>query len=66
MKKIRRAVSVLIASAMLIGAFASCEKEVTAENLMEGITAENASEADLDDQFCQKYGTFALKKKKKA
>ncbi|MBQ4397432.1 MAG: hypothetical protein II828_07910 [Clostridia bacterium] len=66
MKKIRRAVSVLIASAMLIGAFAGCEKEVTAENLMEGITAENASEADLNDQFCQKYGTFAFKLLQKA
>lgn len=66
MKKIRRAVSVLIASAMLAATFAGCEKEVTAENLMEGITSQNASEVDLDDEFCQKYSTFAFKLLQKA
>lgn len=50
----------LIASAMLLG-FAGCEKEVTAENLTENISAENASEVDLDDEFCKKYSTFAFK-----
>ncbi len=66
MKKIRRAVAVLIASAMLMTAAVSCEKEVTAENLMEGISAQNASEVDLDDDFCQKYSTFAFRLLQKA
>ena len=60
MKKIRRAVAMLIASAMLLG-FAGCQKEVTAENLTENVNAENASEVDLDDDFCKKYSTFAFK-----
>lgn len=50
----------LIASAMLLG-FAGCQKEVTAENLTENVNAENASEVDLDDDFCKKYSTFAFK-----
>lgn len=50
----------IIASAMLLG-FAGCQKEVTAEDLTENVNAENASEVDLDDDFCKKYSTFAFK-----
>lgn len=60
MKKIRRAVALIIASAMLV-AFAGCQKEITAEDLTENVSAENASEVDLDDSFCKKYSAFAFK-----
>ncbi len=60
MKKIRRAMALFIASAMLV-ASVGCQKEITAKDLTENISAENASEVDLDDDFCKKYSTFAFK-----
>lgn len=61
MKKIRRSVALIIASAMMVASFASCEKEITAEDLTANVNAENASQLDLDDDFCKKYSTFAFK-----
>ena len=54
MKKLRRVLALLLTAAMLT-AFVGCQKEVTAENLMENVEAENASEMDLDNDFCKAY-----------
>lgn len=59
MKKIRKAVAFFLAAAMMTAAV-SCQKEVTAENLMENIGQGNASEVDLDEAFCKKYSTVAF------
>ncbi len=59
MKKIRRALALMIAAAML-ASVVSCQKEVTAENLMENVTEGNASEVFLDDGFCQYYCAAAF------
>ncbi len=59
MKKLRRALALLLAAAMIM-AFAGCEKEVTAENLMENVEAENASEMDLNSDFCKSYNKVAF------
>ena len=60
MKIIRRVAAILLSAAMLT-AFAGCEKEVTAKNLMEGISQQNASQMDLDKAFCHSYSVFAAR-----
>lgn len=60
MKKLRRAVSLLIAVAMTV-VFAGCQKEITAENLMENVTTTNVPEKLCDDDFAETYDTFAFK-----
>lgn len=60
MKKLRRAVSLLVAAAM-VTAFVSCQKEITSENLMENVTAVNVPEKLCDDDFTETYDTFAFK-----
>lgn len=59
MKQLRRVLALLIAAAMIM-ALAGCQKEVTAENLMENVEAENASELDLNDDFCKAYRKAAF------
>ena len=59
MKKIRRALALLLTAALLLAA-AGCQKEVTAEDLMANITAGNASEMDPNQKFCQDYARIAF------
>ena len=59
MKKIHKIVAFLLTAVMMTAAV-SCQKEVTAENLMENIGQGNASEVDLDDAFCKKYSSVAF------
>lgn len=59
MKQLRRVLALLVAIAMIM-AFAGCQKEVTAENLMENVEAENTSELDLDEDFCKAYRKVAF------
>ena len=59
MKKLHRVLALLLTAAMLT-AFVGCQKEVTAENLMENVEAENASEMDLDNDFCKAYRKAAF------
>ncbi len=60
MKNLRRVLALLVAAAMIM-AFAGCQREVTAENLMENVEAENASELELDDAFCKAYSRAAFR-----
>lgn len=60
MKLLHRAAAILLSAAMLT-AFAGCEKEVTAQNLMEGVSQQNASQMDLDKTFCKNYSLFAVR-----
>ena len=59
MKRIHKIVAFLLAAVMMTAAV-SCQKEVTAENLMENIGQGNVSEVDLDDAFCKKYSSVAF------
>ncbi|MBQ9901574.1 MAG: hypothetical protein IJM51_04210 [Clostridia bacterium] len=59
MKKIRKLAAFFLATVMMTSAV-SCQKEVTAENLMENIGQNNASEVDLDETFCKKYASQAF------
>lgn len=59
MKKIRRTVALLLAATM-ITAFAGCEKEITAKDLMENITPSNASEVYLEEEFRSSYSRAAF------
>ena len=59
MKKLRRALALLLTAAMMT-VFVGCQKEVTAENLMENVETENASEMDLDNDFRQVYAKTAF------
>lgn len=60
MKKIRRTVALLL-SVAIITAFAGCEKEITAKDLMEDITPSNASEVYLDEDFRTAYSRTAFR-----
>lgn len=59
MKKLRRALALLTAAAMITVA-AGCQKEITAEDLMTNIPEDNASAEYLDDAFCEKYSAAAF------
>lgn len=61
MNQLRRMIALLLAAALL-GSAVSCKKEITAEDLMADIETQNASENDLDEDFCRNYSgkAFAL------
>lgn len=60
MKKIYRAISLVLSAAIII-AFAGCQREVTAQSLTESVTAENVPERACDNAFANRYNNFALK-----
>ena len=65
MKKLRRVCALMIATAMFASAV-SCQKEVTAEDLMENVSEGNASEVIIDDVFCNHYSASAFQLLKSA
>ncbi len=56
----QRVLSVVVAAALLISV-ASCQREMTAEDLMADVTAENVSEISVDEDFSVAYNKLALK-----
>lgn len=59
MKKWRRFFAILLAG-VLLSSSVSCQKQVTAENLMETIETGNASEVFLDNSFREKFATVSF------
>ena len=60
MKKVRRLLAFMMAVSIAVVS-AGCSKEVTAEDLMVSVEAENAPSLSLDDMFCEQYSVTAFK-----
>lgn len=59
MKKLYRAVSLALAAAITV-VFVGCQKEVTSQNLMENVTANNVSQMTCTKAFAEVFTDFSL------